>query len=89
MNDREPRENLNTDFYDKSNIFEVDHEGSFITSNIIFSHTYHHMSDEEIIEKTLEELRQTLPDMKGDVVHSHVHRLPYVIYAARPLHLVR
>lgn len=75
---------LNTDFYDKSNLSAIDEDVSYITSNIIFSEEYEDMSDEEIIDHTLDEIRQAFPEMAAEVVHAHVHHVPYGVYAPYP-----
>ena len=74
---------MNTDFYDQSNLY-TGKPTSFITSNIIYSHAYHAMTDDKIVARTVEEIREAFPDMQAKVVHSVVHRLPYVIYAPYP-----
>lgn len=75
---------LNTDFYDFSNIYESRKHASYIASNIIYSKEHENLSDLEIIERTVDEIRETFPRMDASVVHSHVHRIPYVIYAPVP-----
>lgn len=72
---------LNTDFYDKSNIFKKRKKHSYIMSNIVFSHKYNKLSDKKIVALTLNELKEAFPKMKAKLTHSHVHRIPYVIYA--------
>jgi uncharacterized protein with NAD-binding domain and iron-sulfur cluster len=84
LNDSAKPENMNLDFYDKSNIYESRKDTSYIASNIIYSKAYESMSDKEIIDKTLLEIREVFPRMDAKIVHSHVHRLPYVIYALYP-----
>ncbi len=84
INDEQSSKYLNTDFYDQSNIYKHRKEKSFITSNIIYSFPYHHLSDKEIVDKTLEELKKTFPKMQAKLVKYEVHRIPYVIYASIP-----
>lgn len=84
LNDSGTSRNMNTDFYDQSNIYKSRKKRSFITSNIIYSKPYDHMTDGEIVEKTLEELHETFPDMNAKLIHQEVHRTPYVIYAPYP-----
>ena len=84
LNDSRTPQYINTDFYDQSNIYETRSDHSYITSNIIFSGPYEHMSDAEIVEKTIEELREAFPNFNGKLTHSHIHRIPYVIYAPLP-----
>lgn len=81
MNDSNNPKYMNTDFYDKSNIYQDRKDKSYIASNIIYSERYHHLSDAQIIDKTMEELKVAFPRMDAKVEHSHVHRIPYVIYA--------
>jgi zeta-carotene desaturase len=53
---------LNSDFYDLSNIRQGWREReSVIASNIIYSHRAHHMSNAEITAATLQEIREALP----------------------------
>ena len=78
------REYLNTDFYDLSNIYEKHAGGSFIASNIINQPECAFESDEEIVEHTLGEIKEVFPQMDAKLIHSHVHRIPYVIYAPSP-----
>ncbi len=72
---------VNTDFYDKSNISKRRRKYSYIMSNIIFSKKYHGLSDNEIIKLTLNELKEAFPKMNAKLIHAHVHRIPYVVYA--------
>lgn len=75
---------LNTDFYDLSNIYEHHADRSYIASNIIYSERWEHLSDKEITERTLKEIRDTFPHVQASPTHEHVHRIPYVIYAPIP-----
>lgn len=75
---------MNTDFYDMSNILPGERSYSFIASNIIYSKPYSKMADEEIVKKTLEELKEAFPNMDAKLKHYHIHRIPYVIYAEYP-----
>ncbi|MBU2489143.1 MAG: FAD-dependent oxidoreductase [Proteobacteria bacterium] len=73
---------MNCDFYDYSNIYSkraTDH--SFITTNCIYSARLDHLSDEEVVEKTLEELAEYLPAAKkAKLTHSLVSRIPMAIH---------
>ena len=84
LNDEETPKYLNTDFYDQSNIYKSRKKHSFITSNIIYSKPYEHLSDKEIVKKTLQELKEAFPRMEAKLTFSEVHRIPYVIYAPFP-----
>jgi len=84
VNTRNMTKHLNTDFYDRSNIMPGNRKYSFIASNIINSKEHEKLSDKEVVEKTLKELREMFPKMKAKLVHSHVHHIPYVIYAPYP-----
>jgi len=66
---------LNTDFYDLSNIRRGwARRPSIIASNIIYAHRATDMSDEEIVERTREEIA-----VPGRLVHAVVNRIPMVI----------
>ncbi len=84
VNDEETSKYMNTDFYDQSNIYKSRKNQSYITSNIIYSKAYEKMTDKEIVKKTLEELKESFPKMKANIIHYHIHRIPYVIYAPFP-----
>ncbi len=77
---------LNCDFYDLSNI----HTGwedrpSLITSNIIYCKRAEAMSDEEIIEATVAEIAEFLPEASMDgVEHFVVNRIPMAIHCPFP-----
>lgn len=77
---------LNCDFYDLSNI----HRGwedrpSVITSNIIYSKRAEGMSDEEIIERTVDEIAESLPEASMEWVdHWVVNRIPMAIHCPYP-----
>jgi 15-cis-phytoene desaturase len=77
---------LNCDFYDFTNI----HRGwrkrpSMIGSNVIYTDRLPPMEDEAIVARTLEELRENVPDARGaKVVHALVSRVPMAIHAPRP-----
>lgn len=75
---------MNTDFYDQSNIYKTQKPHSFITSNIIYSKPYATLTDAEIVQKTFEEIKEAFPRTEAKIIHSHVHRIPYVIYAPYP-----
>lgn len=84
LNTAQTTDYLNTDFYDQSNIYPERMQGSFVTSNIIYSKAYESMSDKEIVAKTVEEIRETFPSSDAKLLRSHVNRIPYVIYAPYP-----
>lgn len=74
----------NTDFYDKSNIPGIDEESSYITSNIINTRDMEGKSEEEIMDKTMEELREAFPEMKAKLRHFSMHRIDYALYEPVP-----
>jgi squalene-associated FAD-dependent desaturase len=77
---------LNTDFYDLSNIRQGwgDRE-SVIASNAIYSHRAHHLSDEEIVATTVEEIREAVPGVdRSHVRHAVVNRIPMAIPCPTP-----
>lgn len=84
LDDSKQAKYFNTDFYDLSNIYETRRGNSYIASNVIYSKAYDNFSDHDIVEKTLQELRIVFPHMKANLLHSHIHRIPYVIYAPYP-----
>ncbi len=84
LNDARIPRFLNTDFYDQSNIYGSRRDHSFITSNIIYSAPYEFMSDAEIVAKTVGEIKEAFPHFDGALLHAHVHRIPYCIYAPLP-----
>lgn len=77
---------LNCDFYDLSNINAGWQERpSVITSNIIYSQRAAELTDSEIVERTLAEISEFLPQTKqAHVLHSAIHRIPLAIPAPRP-----
>jgi 15-cis-phytoene desaturase len=76
---------LNFDFYDLSNIRRGLDRGSLIASNIIYSARIGAMSDEDIIDATIRELAEYLPDAAAaTVLHARVHRIPIAVPAAHP-----
>ncbi|MFB6344565.1 MAG: FAD-dependent oxidoreductase [bacterium] len=79
-------EDLNTDFYDMSNIItDRKDQSSLITSNIIYSRRVADLSDEEIVEETVREISEFLPEAKGATVeHSVVNRIPLAIHCPYP-----
>lgn len=81
LNTEDTPATMNTDFYDQSNIYATKKDYSLITSNIIFSAPYEAMTDEEIIRKTLAEIKEVFPHTKAKLSHARVHRTPYAIYA--------
>jgi len=77
---------LNCDFYDLSNIYpDRKSKGSLICSNIIYSHRATSLSDQEVVDQTLEELAQFLPSARrAKLTHSVVNRIPMAIYCPFP-----
>jgi 15-cis-phytoene desaturase len=77
---------LNTDFYDLSNI----HRGwadrpSLICSNIIYSERASHLADDEVVARTVAELSEYIPDAaEARVVHRVVNRIPMAIHCPFP-----
>lgn len=77
---------LNCDFYDLSNI----HTGwedrpSVITSNTIYSKRAHGMTDREVVERTVDEIAEFLPEASMDrVTHWVVNRIPMAIHCPYP-----
>ena len=80
------QDDLNCDFYDLSNINSGWSERpSLITSNIIYSHRAAGLSDDEVIQRTMEELAEFLPGVRdAQLVHSTVNHIPMAIHAPRP-----
>ncbi|MEO5573186.1 MAG: FAD-dependent oxidoreductase [Gammaproteobacteria bacterium] len=79
-------QDLNCDFYDLSNI-NVGWQGrpSVIASNIIYSQRLAGLTDIEIIERTLAELTEFLPQAaRARMVHTAIHRIPLAIHTPRP-----
>lgn len=76
----------NCDFYDLSNINRgYRQRPSIITSNVIGSDRIGDVSDEAILEKTLAELAEYLPEArKAGLLHAVVHRIPMAIHAPEP-----
>ncbi len=77
---------LNCDFYDFSNIYsDWGERGSLIGSNCIFCERASELSDEEIVEQTVEELSEYLPEARhAKLEHSAVHRIPMAIHCPYP-----
>lgn len=79
---------LNCDFYDLSNInSDWENRNSVITSNIIYSQNRgtEDMTDEEIVEKTREEIAEFLPEAReAELEHSLVNRIPMAIHCPYP-----
>ncbi len=76
---------LNYDWYDLSNIRRGADERSLIASNIIYSPRVGAMSDEAIVEGTLQELAEFEPAAReAHLRHARVHRIPFAIPCARP-----
>ncbi len=77
---------LNCDFYDLSNIHSGWHNRpSLITSNIIYCRRAEQMSDEEIMEATVAEIAEFLPQASMDrVEHWVLNRIPMAIHCPFP-----
>lgn len=77
---------FNTDFYDLSNIREGGTgPGSMIATNIIWSHRAEGMSDEAVIQATLNEISDFAPEVKeAQLMASAVHRIPMSVPCSRP-----
>lgn len=77
---------FNCDFYDLSNINRgMRHRPSIITSNIIGSERIGDLDDQAIIDKTLAELAEYLPQAReANLVHAVVNRIPMAIHAPEP-----
>ncbi len=72
---------LNLDFYDFSNIYPGWQERpSLIGSNVIYAQRAPGLSDEEVVERTLEELAENVPGVRrARLRQSAVHRIPMAI----------
>jgi 15-cis-phytoene desaturase len=77
---------LNSDFYDLSNIRHGWRDRpSVITSNIIFSHGAHSLSDEEIVRRTHAEIAEALPTARdARIQHAVVNRIPMAVPCPTP-----
>jgi squalene-associated FAD-dependent desaturase len=76
---------LNTDFYDLSNIRRDVAGCSLIASNSIYNHASEQMSDDEIIGRTHRELCDFAPlAAAAHVRHAVVNRIPMAICSPRP-----
>ena len=77
---------LNYDFYDLSNIREGWRDRpSVIASNIIHSHSSHHLDDAAIIDATVGETAQfAAAAREARAVHASVHRIPMAIACPFP-----
>lgn len=77
---------LNCDFYDLSNIRPSLKNGpSIVASNIIYSHRVAAMSEQEILDRTLFELRENIPGTReAKLVASTVNRIPMAIHCPKP-----
>lgn len=77
-------ERLNYDFYDLSQI-RAGWQGrpSVVASNIIYSHRAHHLTDEQIVRATVDELAEFVPAARqARVLRFDVHRVPMAIPCA-------
>ncbi|WP_081897431.1 FAD-dependent oxidoreductase [Massilia sp. BSC265] len=72
---------LNYDFYDLSQIRQGWRgRPTVIASNIIYSHRAHHLSDDEIVRRTVDELAEIAPRAaRARLLHADVHRVPMAI----------
>jgi 15-cis-phytoene desaturase len=72
---------LNYDFYDLCQIREGWRgRPTVIASNIIYSHRAHHLSDAEIVRRTVAELTEMAPrTARARLLHADVHRVPMAI----------
>ena len=79
-------QNLNTDFYDLSNIRpNLAGGGSVIACNAIGPQVRADWPDERIIEQTMREIEQFAPAARGArVLHTRVHRIPMAVPQPRP-----
>ncbi len=79
-------QNLNYDFYDLSNIRPGKRRGpSIIAGNIIHSPRARDLSDQAVIQATLDEVADFSPQARAAVVrHARVHRIPMAIPAPLP-----
>ncbi|HZY19128.1 MAG TPA: FAD-dependent oxidoreductase [Ramlibacter sp.] len=78
--------NLNTDFYDLSNIRPgLAGQGSVIACNAIGPQVRPDWSDERVIEHTMREIEQCIPAARqARVLHTRVHRVPMAVPQPRP-----
>jgi squalene-associated FAD-dependent desaturase len=74
-------ENLNYDFYDLSNIRSGwSDRPSVIASNIMYSHRANHLTDQEIIQATAQEIAEFIPEAaRANIRHAVVNRIPMAI----------
>jgi 15-cis-phytoene desaturase len=77
---------LNCDFYDYSNIYSHrTSPHSLITTNCIYCQRASSMTDKQVVQTTLAELAQFLPEAKrAKLVHSLVVRIPMAIHCPHP-----
>jgi len=77
---------LNTDFYDLSNIRDgATGPGAMIATNIIWSHRAAELPDQAIIDATLEEIADFVPEVRqARLVGAAVHHIPMSVPCARP-----
>jgi 15-cis-phytoene desaturase len=77
---------FNTDFYDLSNIRDGDTgPGSMIATNIIWSHRAAEMTDQAIIDATLKEIADFVPEARqARLVGAAVHHIPMSVPCAKP-----
>ncbi|MDI6797812.1 MAG: FAD-dependent oxidoreductase, partial [Desulfatibacillaceae bacterium] len=77
---------LNCDFYDYSNIYSHrTSPHSLITTNCIYSERAKNLTDRQVVDTTIKELAQFLPEAKrAKLVHSLVVRIPMAIHCPHP-----
>jgi hypothetical protein len=81
-----PRERLNHDFYDLSQIRHGwQGRPTVLASNIIYSHRVHGMSDDGIVKATVAELAEFCPhSTQATLRHARVHPIPMAIPCPTP-----
>jgi uncharacterized protein with NAD-binding domain and iron-sulfur cluster len=76
---------LNTDFYDLSNIRPDRPDASLVVANAIHVEEAWHWSDERVVAKTLREVAQFAPAASAaSLRHSRVHRIPMAVACPAP-----
>ena len=77
---------LNCDFYDLSNIrTDIDNHRSLIASNCIYCEAHQHLSDDDVVSRTLAELIEFEPSARNArLVHAVVNRIPMAIPCPKP-----
>jgi 15-cis-phytoene desaturase len=79
-------DDLNCDFYDLSEFrSQGRRDQSVIASNIIYSERVGKLSDQQVVEATLKEISDQIPNIhEAKLVHSVVNRVPMAIHCPRP-----